>query len=229
MDSEPRKEGHVDVLTDQVEFLEEQIMHITKTSKDILELILQLQPEVEKRRGVEQGVVQEAQLTSVYSESVVPGVPDIYSQPVQPSWMYVKPSPLMEFSGDRMHGQAFLNSCKLYSHLASHQFDCDDTRIVWAFSYMKTGCAALFVDHVLREEARTTWKRFSMWNAFRTTFIEEFLPKNEVQHALTWLETTLYHQGERSMDEYIDEFWDLIDQAGYRKGLAIVMKICKGL
>jgi hypothetical protein len=94
---------------------------------------------------------------------------------------------------------------------------------------MKTGCAALFVDCVLREEARTARKHFSTWNAFRATFMEEFLPKNEVQHALTWLETTLYHQGGRSMDEYIDKFRDLIDQAGYREGLVIVMKFHKGL
>jgi hypothetical protein len=96
MDSEPRKEGHVDVLTDRVEFLEERIVHITETSKDILELILRLQTEAEKRRGVEQGVAQEAQLTlhstmSVYSESVAPGAPDIYSQPARPLWMHVKP------------------------------------------------------------------------------------------------------------------------------------------
>jgi hypothetical protein len=200
MDSEPRKEGHVNVLTDRVEFLEEQIVHITEMSKDILELILRLQTEVEKRRGVEQGVVQEAQvtshsMTSVYSESVAPGVPDIYSQPARPSWMHVKPSPPVEFSGDRTHGQAFLNSCELYLCLASHQFDCDDTRIVWAFPYMKTGRAALFVDCVLQEEARTARKRFSTWNAFRATFMEKFLPKNKVQRALTRLETTLYHQG----------------------------------
>jgi hypothetical protein len=106
MDSEPRKEGHVDALTDRVEFLEEQIVHITETSKDILELISRLQTEVENRRGVEQGVMQEAQLTShsvtsVYSESVAPGTPDIYSQSTRPSRMHVKPSPPVEFSGDR--------------------------------------------------------------------------------------------------------------------------------
>jgi hypothetical protein len=59
--------------------------------------------------------------------------------------------------------------------------------------------------------------------------VEEFLPKNEVQRALTQLETTLYHQDGQPMDEYIDEFRDLIDQAGYREGLAVVMKFCKGL
>ena len=31
------------------------------------------------------------------------------------------------------------------------------------------------------------------------------------------------------MDDYIDEFKDLIDLAGYKEGLAIVMKFCKGL
>jgi hypothetical protein len=59
--------------------------------------------------------------------------------------------------------------------------------------------------------------------------VEEFLPTNEVQRALTWLESTLYHQGERPMDKYIDEFWDLIDQVGYHEGLVVVMKFCKGL
>jgi hypothetical protein len=98
-----------------------------------------------------------------------------------------------------------------------------------AYPCVSTGHAALFVDRILREEARTAWKHFSTWNAFRATFIEEFLPKNEVQHALTWLETTLYHQDGQSMDEYIDKFRDLIDQAGYHEGLTIVMKFCKGL
>jgi adenylosuccinate lyase len=56
MDSEPREEGHVDALTEQVEFPEEQIVHITETSKDILELISWLQTEIEKKREDEQGV-----------------------------------------------------------------------------------------------------------------------------------------------------------------------------
>ena len=59
--------------------------------------------------------------------------------------------------------------------------------------------------------------------------MDEFFPKNKRQRVLTHLETSAYHQNRRSMDEYIDEFKDLIDLAGYREGLAMVMKFRKGL
>jgi hypothetical protein len=85
------------------------------------------------------------------------------------------------------------------------------------------------MDHVLCKEARIMQKWFTTRMAFRTTFMQEFLPKNKVQHALTQLETTLYHQGKWSIDKYIDKFWDLIDQAGYHKGLMVVIKFCKAL
>ena len=82
----------------------------------------------------------------------------------------------------------------------------------------------------MRYEARLLSRpRYATWSAFRQAFIEEFYPKNERQRALTRLETSAYHQNKRSMDEYIDEFKDLIDLAGYKEGLAIVMKFRKGL
>src|SRR5215470_14707575 len=101
--------------------------------------------------------------------------------------------------------------------------------VSWAYSFMKTGRAALFVDRVLRYESRVASPRYTSWNAFRKAFIEEFFPKNERQRALTRLETSAYHQNKRSTDEYIDEFRDLIDLSGYVEGLAIVMKFRKGL
>ena len=47
--------------------------------------------------------------------------------------------------------------------------------------------------------------------------------------ALARLETSAYYQNRRSVDEYIDEFKDLIDRAGYSEGLAIVTKLRRGL
>ena len=47
--------------------------------------------------------------------------------------------------------------------------------------------------------------------------------------ALAKLETPSYFQGHQTVDEYIDDFQDLIDQAGYQKGLAIVIKFRHGL
>ena len=47
--------------------------------------------------------------------------------------------------------------------------------------------------------------------------------------ALAKLETPHYFQGCHTVDEYIDEFQDLINYAGYTEGLAIVIKFRHGL
>ena len=47
--------------------------------------------------------------------------------------------------------------------------------------------------------------------------------------ALTKLESRDYHQGKKAVDDYIDEFSELVDEAGYVDGLSIVMKFRKGL
>jgi len=42
--------------------------------------------------------------------------------------------------------------------------------------------------------------------------------------AHTDLETSKYHQGSHSVDEYIDEFHELVDCAEYTEGVNIVLK-----
>jgi hypothetical protein len=60
-------------------------------------------------------------------------------------------------------------------------------------------------------------------------FVSKFCPKNEATVALTKLESTRYYQGRKSVDDYIDEFSELVEEAGYSNGLSIVMKFRKGL
>jgi hypothetical protein len=46
---------------------------------------------------------------------------------------------------------------------------------------------------------------------------------------LTKLESTHYYQGRKAVDDYIDEFSELIDETGYTDGLSIVMKFWRDL
>jgi hypothetical protein len=94
---------------------------------------------------------------------------------------------------------------------------------------MKSGRVVLFAQRVLQDEARSKSPKYPTWEAFHKAFVAEFCPKNETQLALAKLETTRYHQGKRTVDEYVYDFRELIDQAGYMEGLRIIMKFRRGL
>jgi len=53
----------------------------------------------------------------------------------------LKPSNPSKFNGDQAKGKEFLMSCQTYIHLCPDAFDNDTTKIIWAMSYMKSGCA----------------------------------------------------------------------------------------
>jgi Retrotransposon gag protein/Zinc knuckle len=142
----------------------------------------------------------------------------------------LKPASPPDFDGDRTKGRAFLNSCTLYMQLCASEFANDQARIHWVLTFMKSGRASTFADRVLRSETRTPGlPRYASWNAFRTVFVETFCPENEATHAILRLESEKYFQGKRTVDEYVDEFEDLIDLSGYTDEIAIVIKFRRGL
>ena len=94
---------------------------------------------------------------------------------------------------------------------------------------MKSGHAALHANRILRKEASQYRPLFPSWRDFERDFIPKFCPKNEATAALTKLESARYYQGRKTVDDYIDEFSELIDEAGYTDGLSIVMKFRRGL
>jgi hypothetical protein len=207
----------IEVLEEQYGTLTEQIGALTLQNQTILQQLGQLIQQSQSRPS-----------------GVPPPTPTTFPSPITPSTSAdstpnLKPSPPNEFTGDRAQGRAFLNSCELYIRLARKQFADEPTMVHWALSFMKSGRASLFAHRVLRSETRTGTPKFTTWADFRTTFTAEFCPKNETQLALAKLETSGYYQARRSVDEYVDDFRELIDQAGYKEGLAIVVKFRRGL
>src|SRR5271156_1484793 len=71
--------------------------------------------------------------------------------------------------------------------------------------------------------------RFVDWESFRQEFKSEFCPAHTGATAINHLESVSYFQNKRSVDEYLDEFLDLIAEAGYTDSKTIVVKFCRGL
>jgi len=135
-----------------------------------------------------------------------------------------------EFDGDRSKGMAFLRSCQTYIRLCPDSFSDDQMKIVWALSYMKTGRAAKWAARVFRwEEESPGSYRFVDWEDFRQEFKAEFSPAHTDIAAINRLESVSYFQNKRPVDEYLDEFLDLITEAGYTDPKTIVVKFRRGL
>jgi hypothetical protein len=95
---------------------------------------------------------------------------------------------------------------------------------------MKTGRAEKWAARVFRwEEANSESYRFVDWEDFRQEFKQEFCPAHTDVAAVNRLESVSYFQNKRSVDEYLDEFLDLIAKAGYTDNKTIVVKFRRGL
>jgi hypothetical protein len=94
---------------------------------------------------------------------------------------------------------------------------------------MKSRRAALYANSILRNEASRRIPSFLSWRDFEGGFTSKFCPKNEATAALTKLKSTHYYQGRQVVDDYIDEFSELVEEAGYVDSLSIIMKFWRGL
>ncbi|GLB45800.1 putative zinc ion binding [Lyophyllum shimeji] len=123
----------------------------------------------------------------------------------------LRPVPPDSFDGEREKGRAFINSCDLYMSLTPDAFPDEQTRINWVLSYMKGGRAAHFAARTLRYP-----------NSHGGV-------PHEKRKATTTFETSTYHQGARSVDEYIAEFQDLAEEAQFPDGAQLVFRFHHGL
>ena len=141
----------------------------------------------------------------------------------------LKPSFPPEFSGDRQSGKAFLTSCRTYIRLCPESFEDEETKIIWAMSYMKSGRAGRWATREFEFEAKNGALRFFDWLDFETEFRKDFLPIDSEATAINTLETTNYFQGKRTVDDYLDQFRDLIEESGYTDPKTVVVKFRRGL
>ena len=66
--------------------------------------------------------------------------------------------------------------------------------------------------------------KFADWEDFQDEFRKEFTPAHTDSLVINHLESTTYYQKSHSLDDYIDEFQDLITDSGYTDLKMIVIK-----
>ena len=62
------------------------------------------------------------------------------------------------------------------------------------------------------------------WGDFKQQFRLHFFPVNVEADAINALEGTSYHQGNQTVDDYLDSFQALISNAGYTDPWTLVVK-----
>jgi hypothetical protein len=117
----------------------------------------------------------------------------------------------------------------LYAALCLEEFTNNIQQICWVLTFMKKDHAAIFADRTIWSENWTGLPHFQTWELFYTTYILLFCPVNESTMVLIKLEMEEYHQNKCDVDEYVDDFEELIDLSGYTDPLTIVIKFCRGL
>jgi hypothetical protein len=144
----------------------------------------------------------------------------------------LKPALPPKYDGDRQHGQAFINACQAFFRLRPDQFPEEQIKIQWAMTYMSQGRAQKWVNRIYQWEAlpaNANAHYFVDWDHFRSIFRNEFYPLHADAVATNILEGRTYFQGNRNVDDYLDDFRDLIAESGYTSPKTIVVKFRRGL
>jgi hypothetical protein len=97
---------------------------------------------------------------------------------------------------------------------------------------MNQGQAQKWANCVYHWEAAPTNvgnSHFVDWDDFRSRFRTEFFPLHSDAVATNKLEGTSYFQGRQTVDDYLDDFRDLISDSSYSDPKTIVVKFQRGL
>jgi hypothetical protein len=212
--------------TERLQNLEEQLREQAEATRATNELITQLFSMM-RTRSVDENIATPPS-PSVSLPSLVTSTGRNVLHPSQPRSVLHSPRIKLvtpdNFDGDRSKGRAFLTSCELYLLLTGSDYPEEQSCIHWALSFFKSGCAATFAEHIVRQGMRTGVMAFADWTDFTSEFMSTFCPENEAMSALMCLESDRYFQGQRNVEVYIDEVKDLINMSGYTDPIAIVLK-----
>jgi len=96
-------------------------------------------------------------------------------------------------------------------------------------SYMKAGRAGRWATCEFEHEAKSGHLRFIDWVNFEEEFRKDFMPLDSEATAVNVLENASYFQGRRLVDDYLNQFKDLIEDSGYSDLKMIVVKFRQGL
>ena len=95
---------------------------------------------------------------------------------------------------------------------------------------MKSGRAGKWAARIFEwEEDNKGYSRFLDWDEFRAEFWKNFCPLHSDTVAINALESISYFQGNCSVDNYLNEFTNLVMDAGYTDLKIIVVKFRRGL
>jgi hypothetical protein len=110
--------------------------------------------------------------------------------------------------------------------LCLESFDDDSIKIIWAMSYMKSRWASHWATREFEYKATSQDGRhhFIDWVNFKDEFHKDFMPLNAEATAINVLETSAYFQGKWTVDNYLDQFHDLVCDSGYAVPKTIVVK-----
>jgi len=97
-------------------------------------------------------------------------------------------------------------------------------KIFWTLAFFKDGRAVKWSENLFRQEADTGIFPIRSWTDFEQQFWSQFFLVNAEADAINTLEGSLYYQGNRMVDDYLNSFLILASDAGYTDPWTLVVK-----
>ena len=192
---------------------EEEVQHLFKSYNDALQRNKLLESKLQTKE-------QDLLATSAAHAAVVGELRSQLAHAQAPhSTEGPRVSPPDPFNGDRTHTTTFLRQLRTYFAAYPQQLTSDSIRITYALSFMKTGHAATWANHIVeaREDAERTGEvlQLSTWTAFVESFKKRFGELDAQRTAQDKLQ--MLRQDSSTVEELNQEFNELAIKTGFNE------------